>query len=377
MQLIERAMQERQQRAKDEKMSVEAAYKGAKTPWGDYVVTSKLSGKSYRVALRGTEPGESFCTCPDYRTNTLGTCKHILHALNKIRRRFDASAFRRKPRQKETNVYLKYGVELALRLNVPDKVDEATSRVLGPVKDVDIQDVNDLLRRIDKLEGMGESVVVYPDAEEYIQQQLFRQRISGLVEEIRKNPAKHPLRKTLLKTELLPYQMDGIAFAAGAGRAILARQDERTRIAPQPYLPKVPTSKLNDVCGSLCCTKSLDPTEFHRSTELCRRRFFVGKSGDGKKRQRQSPVQLVRSSRIIASVELCYGGAQWWRGAADSAEVSPAEILPFTRDSLLSRSIVRSAGASPFLLFAVLLTTHHRYRRCTTRFPARILLRIT
>lgn len=220
--LIERAMEERRQRAKDEKMSVEAADKGAKTPWGDYVVTSRLSGKSYRVALRGTEPGESFCTCPDYRTNTLGTCKHILHALNKVRRRFDASAFRRRPRQKETNVYLKYGVELALRLNVPDKVDESTSGVLGPVKDVDIQDVNDLLRRIDKLEGMGESVVVYPDAEEFIQQQLYRQRIGGLVEEIRKNPAKHPLRKSLLKTELLPYQMDGVAFAAGAGRAILA-----------------------------------------------------------------------------------------------------------------------------------------------------------
>lgn len=72
-QLIERAMTERQQRAKEEKMSVESANKAATTPWGDYVVTSRLSGKSYRVALRGTEPGDSYCTCPDYRTNTLGT----------------------------------------------------------------------------------------------------------------------------------------------------------------------------------------------------------------------------------------------------------------------------------------------------------------
>ncbi len=30
------------------------------------------------------------------------------------------------------------------------------------------------------------------------------------------------LRKTLLNAELLPYQLDGIAFAAGAGRAVLA-----------------------------------------------------------------------------------------------------------------------------------------------------------
>lgn len=221
-QLIERAMAERQQRAKDEKMSVEAVNKAATTPWGEYIVTSKLSGKSYRVALRGTEPGDSFCTCPDYRTNTLGTCKHILHALNKLKRRFDASAFRKKPKQKETSVYLKYGIDLALRLGVPDKLDDSTAKVIGPLKDVDISDVNDLVRRIDKLEGMGEPVVVYPDAEEFIQHQLHRQRIKSLVEEIRKDPAKHALRKTLLKTELLPYQMDGIAFAAGAGRAVLA-----------------------------------------------------------------------------------------------------------------------------------------------------------
>jgi hypothetical protein len=221
-QLIERAMAERQQRAIDEKMSVEAVNKAATTPWGEYVVTSKLSGKSYRVSLGGTEPEDSFCTCPDYRTNTLGTCKHILHALNKLKRRFDASAFRRKPKPKETSVYLKYGIDLALRLAVPHKVDESIARIVGPIRDVDISDVNDLVRRIDKLEGLGEPVVVHPDAEEFIQHQLYRQRIKSLVEEIRRDPAKHVFRTTLLKTELLPYQMDGIAFAAGAGRAILA-----------------------------------------------------------------------------------------------------------------------------------------------------------
>ncbi len=82
--------------------------------------------------------------------------------------------------------------------------------------------MSDLIRRIDRLERLGQPVVVYPDAEEFIQQQLHQQRIQTLVTEIRQNPASHPLRTTLLKTELLPYQLDGVAFAAGAGRAILA-----------------------------------------------------------------------------------------------------------------------------------------------------------
>ncbi len=221
-QLIERALADRQQRAKDEKMTVEAVDKNSKTPWIDYVVTSKMSGKTYRVALRGPDRGDSYCTCPDFRDNTLGTCKHILHTLQKIRRRFEPAAFKRKLKQKETSVYLKYGVELALRLGTPDKLDDSTAKILGPIRDVDITNVSDLLSRIDKLEGLGEPVVVFPDAEEYIQQQLFAQRMTELVKQIRKNPEKHPLRTSLLKAELLPYQMDGVAFAAGAGRAILA-----------------------------------------------------------------------------------------------------------------------------------------------------------
>ncbi len=63
---------------------------------------------------------------------------------------------------------------------------------------------------------------VYPDAEAYIDQRMLRQRLESRAREIRASPAEHPLRRTLLKTELLPYQLDGIAFAVGAGRAILA-----------------------------------------------------------------------------------------------------------------------------------------------------------
>ena len=51
---------------------------------------------------------------------------------------------------------------------------------------------------------------------------MFRERMAGFIETIRRDPEHHPLRKTLLDVELLPYQLDGIAFAVGAGRAILA-----------------------------------------------------------------------------------------------------------------------------------------------------------
>ncbi len=220
--LLDFALHERIERSQSEKMTVKAVDPQSETPWGDYFVTSAASGKSYRVALRGTEHGDSYCSCPDFRTNTLGTCKHILQTLRKVRRRFPAAAFEQPYEHTEPSVYLKYGTELALKLGVPDDLEPGVSRVLGPVKTGDVKDVSDLLKRLSRLEANGQDVVIYPDAEEFIQHELHRQRIDKLVTEIRENPAEHPLRKELLKVELLPYQLDGIAFAVGAGRAILA-----------------------------------------------------------------------------------------------------------------------------------------------------------
>ena len=218
--LIAQALAERQDRATAEKMKVVPTDPGK--PWTDYSVTSNLSGKTYRVALRGVERGMSFCSCPDYRTNTLGTCKHVLHVLHKAKRRFSATVLNRAYRRKAMSVAVHYGREMELRILLPDKLDEEVASIVGKLRDQAIDDVRDLLKRIRHLERLGHRVQIYPDAEEFIQQQLFREQISERVTEIRRNSQSHPLRTSLLKTELLPYQLDGIAFAVGAGRAILA-----------------------------------------------------------------------------------------------------------------------------------------------------------
>ena len=218
--LEQRAIAERALRAKDERFRIEAS--DSKTPWTDYLVTSQLSGKTYRVALRGCERGDSYCSCPDFRVNTLGTCKHILHVLRRIQSRFPAQTLRRPYCQKGFSVHLKYGSEVELRLLTPPDLSSARKRSLAGLIDRPIDDVSRLLTAVQQLERAGEKVTVYPDAEEWIQQRLHDRNIAGMVEEIRRRPDKHPLRTELLKEPLLPYQLDGIAFAVGAGRAVLA-----------------------------------------------------------------------------------------------------------------------------------------------------------
>jgi SNF2 family DNA or RNA helicase len=94
--------------------------------------------------------------------------------------------------------------------------------IVAPLLNKPVTNIHDLLKRLGKLEQLGQEFHVYPDAEEFIQQQLLRERLERRTDEIRRDPAGHPLRQSLVKVPLLPYQLDGIAFAARAGRAILA-----------------------------------------------------------------------------------------------------------------------------------------------------------
>ncbi len=200
--LLEQALRDRQERARTEKFRLRSS--DPQQPWTDYTITSALSGKTYRVALRGEERGDSFCSCPDFRTNTLGTCKHILHVLHRVQRRFPAAARRKPYRNREAFVHVLYGEEVTLRLQLPDRPDPELVKAVGSLADGPIDDVRRLVDCLTRLERLGRNVTVYPDAEELIQRRLFEQHMADRMAEIQKDPARHPLRKQLLKVELLP-----------------------------------------------------------------------------------------------------------------------------------------------------------------------------
>jgi hypothetical protein len=111
--------------------------------WTDYVITNQVSGKSYRLALRGWQPGESYCSCPDFRKNTLGTCKHIIYALKRGRAKINKKVQDTPAPVEKIGVYLKYGRNLELRLLLPENINKQVGRQLGPLRDKVIEDPKD------------------------------------------------------------------------------------------------------------------------------------------------------------------------------------------------------------------------------------------
>ncbi len=218
--LVRRAFADREERAAHEPMLLKSMDRS--TPWTDYTVTSRQSGKTWRVSLRGFEPGQSYCSCPDFRTNHLGTCKHILYTCHKIKKRFRQPELERPYQRTTLSLRVDYGPTIGLQFNLPSEDDGEILNVVGKFGSQSTQNAEEVVNRIARLERAGYPVHVYPDAEELIDQRLQQNRLSRFAQQIRDNPADHPLRQQLLQAELLPYQMDGIAFAVGTGRAVLA-----------------------------------------------------------------------------------------------------------------------------------------------------------
>ena len=59
---------------------------GGHPVFSEFEVTNPQTRNTYRVVIRGSEPGNNFCSCPDFATNTLGTCKHVEFTLARLPR---------------------------------------------------------------------------------------------------------------------------------------------------------------------------------------------------------------------------------------------------------------------------------------------------
>src|SRR5712664_860727 len=81
---------------------------GSEPFFSEYRVSNPASKSSYRVAIRGLGPGGNFCSCPDYATSELGTCKHIEFTLARlVKKRGAKTAFARGYQPAFSELYLR------------------------------------------------------------------------------------------------------------------------------------------------------------------------------------------------------------------------------------------------------------------------------
>ncbi|HBA71109.1 MAG TPA: hypothetical protein DER40_14775 [Geobacter sp.] len=99
-----------------EKQEFELCNVGNHPLFSNFRLTNPASGKTYRLAIRGDQPGDNFCSCPDFSINTLGTCKHLELALARLKKQDGAAEqFAAGHDSPFSEVYLSYGIKRELR----------------------------------------------------------------------------------------------------------------------------------------------------------------------------------------------------------------------------------------------------------------------
>jgi hypothetical protein len=115
---VREQLERRRQRALEEIKRVTAL--GGHPVFSSFEAVS-ASGRTYRVQIRSLSELKNSCTCPDYRTNLLGSCKHIEGVLLRLKqrwgRRLTAVAGRGQP---PTQLYVDYAQEPpVIRVSLP------------------------------------------------------------------------------------------------------------------------------------------------------------------------------------------------------------------------------------------------------------------
>ncbi len=201
---------------------------GGEPVFSDFRVRNPQSSTSYRVAIRGSAPGCNFCSCPDFATNDLGTCKHIEFTLARLARKRGARAALARGFEPEySEIWLDYAGARHVRFRAGSGCPAELLRRALQVFDASAGWALPW-DRLDALEALlraaahsGHELRCHDDVWQFIAQiRDSERRHAALAEAYPKGAADKALGK-LLKVKLYPYQAEGALFAARAGRSLI------------------------------------------------------------------------------------------------------------------------------------------------------------
>ncbi|MFO8002669.1 SNF2-related protein, partial [Thioalkalivibrio sp.] len=180
----------------------------------------------YRVHIRTLNRRANHCTCPDFATNQLGTCKHVEAVLHRIRKRHDFDRLKAQP-PALPYVYLDWECEQppAIRLQRGESISADLEMLLREHFDSTgrfrLRLPDDFLR-FAELAGAREDVEIGDDAlghaRRLAEDAVRAVRAVDIGEQLRAGGGRLPE----IRARLHPYQIEGVAFLAGRGRGLLA-----------------------------------------------------------------------------------------------------------------------------------------------------------
>jgi ERCC4-related helicase len=196
--------------------------------FSEFRVSNPISKSSYRVAVRGLGPGGNFCSCPDYSSSELGTCKHIEFTLAQLEKKRGAkTAFARGYQPAFSELYLRNDGRRCIHFRAGTDCAPAVKEAAAALFDADRDGMlpDDRFGELDAFIAMasknGHELRAYDDALDFIAGKRDAERRASKLEQLFPQGGADPGLQTLLKVPLYRYQAEGALFATRAGRALI------------------------------------------------------------------------------------------------------------------------------------------------------------
>ena len=201
---------------------------GSEPFFSEFRVSNPESKSTYYVAIRGTQPCDNFCACPDFATNELGTCKHVEFTLAKLARRRGAkAAFARGYQPAFSELYLRNDGNRTIHFRAGTDCPVGLSRSAAALFDATqgwrlSEDRFDKIARFVTLAARaGHELRAYDDALDFVAGKSDAARRGVALDQLFPRGAADSRWGKLLKVPLYPYQVEGALFAVRAGRSLI------------------------------------------------------------------------------------------------------------------------------------------------------------
>lgn len=206
------AMEDRRKKARSEEFEITLG----ETYKGEHLITN-VRGKEYVVTIHDPEQDTGHCKCPDFNTNKLNTCKHLIYLYSFLKTQEDFHS--RIKEEKAPFVHFIWSAILGRPIYFYDK--KLPKKVVNEIEpyfdDKGIyskNDIADMYPLLDKLRCV-KNVRIDSHVIQKIDESLLQKEIEKSKKEIK-------IDYSVVTADLYPYQKEGIDFALFKKSAIIA-----------------------------------------------------------------------------------------------------------------------------------------------------------
>jgi len=199
---------------------------GGHPVFSEFEVTNPQTRNTYRVVIRGGEPGNNFCACADFATNTLGTCKHVEFTLARLEKKPGARKALARPFEPPfSEVYLQYGarreVRFRPRAGAPVELNRLAARYFGAGGELLPGAFAHFEQFLPAAARLDPDLRCYEDVLGFVAQVRDAERREQVLAEAFPRGIHSAGLKNLLRVPLYDYQGEAALFASRAGRSII------------------------------------------------------------------------------------------------------------------------------------------------------------